>query len=289
MYWVLVKTITTISEMQTESGRLRLSGKRIGFVPTMGALHEGHLSLVREARKHADIVVMSVFVNPAQFGPTEDFKRYPRDIARDASLAEEVGVDILFVPTVEAIYPKGFRTYTEVHQLSAVWEGKIRPEHFRGVVTVVLKLFNIVQPHVAVFGQKDIQQAVVIQRMVDDMAFDIRMIVAPIIREADGLAMSSRNVYLTPEERSQAPVLRKSLDVAEQMIRNGARDTALIRTKIEEIIALAPQAKIDYIAIVEGDALEERQHLEAGGNYIIALAVRFGGTRLIDNTRIHVS
>jgi pantoate--beta-alanine ligase len=284
-----MKTITTISGMQTEAGRIRLSGKRIGFVPTMGFLHEGHLSLVREARKHADIVVMSVFVNPAQFGPKEDLDRYPRDIERDTALAADAGVDILFVPDVDEMYPKRFLTYTEVKQLSAVWEGKIRPEHFRGVVTVVFKLFNIVQPHIAVFGQKDIQQAIIIQRMVDDMAFDIRLVVAPIIRETDGLAMSSRNVYLNPEERSQAPVLRKSLDFAEQMIRDGERDTALIRIKMKEIIALAPQAKIDYITIVEGEALEEIPRLEKGGNYIIALAVRFGSTRLIDNTRIHVS
>jgi pantoate--beta-alanine ligase len=284
-----VKTITTISEMQSEAGRIRLSGKRIGFVPTMGYLHEGHLSLVRESRKHADVVVMSVFVNPAQFGPTEDLDRYPHDIERDTALAEDAGVDLLFVPDADEMYPKGFRTYAEVKQLSAVWEGKIRPEHFRGVVTVVLKLFNIVKPYVAVFGQKDIQQAIIIQRMVDDMAFDIRMVVAPIIREADGLAMSSRNVYLNAEERIQAPVLRKSLDCAEQMIRNGEHDTTLIRKKLEEIIALAPLAKIDYIAIIEGEGLEEIPQLEKGGNYIIALAVRFGGTRLIDNTRIHVS
>ncbi len=275
--------------MHSEAERIRLSGKRIGFVPTMGYLHEGHLSLVREARKHADVVVMSVFVNPAQFGPKEDLDRYPRDIERDTALAEGAGVDLLFVPDLGEMYPKGFRTYTEVKQLSAVWEGKIRPEHFRGVVTVVLKLFNIVKPHVVVFGQKDIQQAIIIQRMVDDMAFDIRMVVAPIIREADGLAMSSRNVYLNPDERSQAPVLRKSLDCAEQMIRDGEHDTALIRKKLEEIIDLAPLAKIDYITIIEGEGLEEIPQLEKGGNYIIALAVRFGGTRLIDNTRIHVS
>jgi pantoate--beta-alanine ligase len=275
--------------MQSEAGQIRLSGKRIGFVPTMGYLHEGHLSLVREARKQTDVVVMSIFVNPAQFGPSEDFERYPRDLGRDASLAEGAGVDILFVPTVGEMYPKGFRTFVEVKQLSTVWEGKIRPEHFRGVTTVVLKLFGIVRPHVVVFGQKDIQQAIIIQRMIDDMALDIRMVVAPVIRETDGLAMSSRNVYLNPEERRQAPVLKKALDRAEQMIRDGEREPALIRRKLEEIITLEQLAKIDYIAVVEDDGLEEVRQLEKGRNYIIALAVRFGDTRLIDNTRIHVS
>ena len=284
-----MKTITTISEMQSESGRIRLTGKRIGFVPTMGSLHEGHLSLVREARKQADVIVMSIFVNPTQFGPSEDFERYPRDLGRDSSLADGAGVDILFVPTVDEMYPKGFRTFVEVKHLSAVWEGKIRPEHFRGVATVVFKLFAIVMPHAAVFGQKDIQQAVIIRRMIDDMALGIQMIVAPIIREADGLAMSSRNVYLNPEERRQAPVLKKALDCAEQMIRGGEHETALIRRKMEEIITLEHLAKIDYITIIDGDGLEEVRQLEKGGNYISALAVRFGGTRLIDNTRIYVS
>lgn len=286
---MLVKTITTIAEMQSESERIRLSGKRIGFVPTMGYLHEGHLSLVRESRSRADVCVMSIFVNPAQFGPDEDFERYPRDLDGDASLAEKAHVDILFVPTVDEMYPKGFRTFVQVEQLSSVWEGKIRPSHFRGVTTVVTKLFEIVKPHVAVFGQKDIQQAVILNRMVDDLAMDIRLVVAPIIREADGLAMSSRNVYLNADERKQAPVLRKSLDQAEKMINDGEHDTSLIRRTMEEAIGLAPLAKIDYIAIMEDDRLEDVSRLEKSGNYIIALAVRFGTTRLIDNTRIYVS
>lgn len=279
----------TIAAMQSEAERIRLAGKRIGFVPTMGYLHEGHLSLVREARKQADVIVMSIFVNPMQFGPAEDFERYPRDIVRDTSLAEGAGIDVLFVPSVDEIYPKGFRTHVEVERLSTVWEGKIRPSHFRGVATVVLKLFTIVRPHVAVFGQKDIQQAIILKRMVNDLAIDVRMVIAPIIRETDGLAMSSRNVYLNPNERCQAPVLRKSLERAEQIIHDGERDTAFILKKVEEYIALAPLAKIDYITMIEDDRLEEIPRLERGGNYIIALAVRFGATRLIDNTLIHIS
>ncbi len=284
-----MRTITTIVDMQSEAERIRLSGKRIGFVPTMGYLHEGHLSLVRAAQKQADIIIMSIFVNPTQFGPAEDFERYPRDIVHDTSLAEGAGIDILFVPAVNEMYPNGFRTFVQVEQLSAVWEGKIRPTHFRGVATVVLKLFNIVKPHVAVFGQKDIQQAIILRQMVNDLALDVRMVITPIIREADGLAMSSRNVYLNFEERNQAPLLRKSLDRAEQMIRDGERDTVLIRRDMEEIITLAPLAKIDYITIAEDDRLEGISRLEKGGNYIIALAVRFGTTRLIDNTLIHIS
>jgi pantoate--beta-alanine ligase len=284
-----MRTITTIAEMQSEAERIRLSGKRIGFVPTMGYLHEGHLSLVREAQKQSDVIVMSIFVNPMQFGPAEDFDRYPRDITRDTSLAEGTGIGILFVPSVQEMYPEGFRTIVHVEQLSAVWEGKIRPEHFQGVTTVVLKLFNIIKPHVAVFGQKDIQQAVILSRMVKDMAMDIHLVIAPIVRETDGLAMSSRNIYLNVEERKQAPILRKSLTKAEQMINDGERDVVIIRHKMEEIIALAPLAKLDYIAIVNNETLKEIRRFEKGGNYIIALAVRFGKTRLIDNTHIDVS
>lgn len=284
-----MQIITSPDEMQKLTGELRSSGKRIGFVPTMGYLHDGHLSLVRYAREKTDVVVMSIFVNPTQFGPAEDFEQYPRDRERDTRLASEAGVDFLFMPEKENMYPKGFGTYVMVEELSTKWEGKIRPTHFRGVTTIVLLLFNIVQPHVAVFGQKDIQQAIILRKMVKDLMLNVEIIIAPIIRETDGLAMSSRNVYLSKDERSQAPSLHRSLREAEAMIVAGERNAKKILEHARGILASAQLGVVDYLTIMEMDRLDEVQQLESGNSYVLALAVRFGSTRLIDNCIVHVS
>jgi len=276
-----MRVIEKISEMQIEAERLRLAGKRIGFVPTMGYLHEGHLSLMRIARHKSDVVVASIFVNPTQFGPKEDFREYPRDLPRDLKLAEGVGCDIVFHPSVNEMYPEGYRTYVSVEELSDALEGQFRPGHFRGVATVVAKLFNIVKPHVALFGQKDAQQAILIQRMVRDLNFSIEIIVAPTVREADGLAMSSRNVYLNRQERQDATVLYRSLQLAERMIADGERNAERIATAMRGLIQAVKSAKIDYVAIVDPVTLEPVAEIR--GEVLIPLAVRIGKTRLIDN------
>jgi pantoate--beta-alanine ligase len=281
-----MKIITQIAEMQKQADALRSEGTRIGFVPTMGYLHEGHLSLVREAQKHSDIVVMSIFVNPTQFGPNEDFKDYPRDFDRDAELADSAGCDIIFYPDWRDVYPEPYLTYVTVEKLTRVLCGVSRPTHFRGVTTIVAKLFNIVKPHVAVFGQKDAQQAIVIKRMVADLNFDIEIIVAPITREKDGLAMSSRNVYLTPAQRTQAVVLHHSLTEAKRMIDNGERNARTIQDRMRAMIDQQPDAVIDYIEIVDTTNLESQTALM--GEVLIAVAVQIGKPRLIDNIIIRV-
>jgi len=279
-----MEVIYHISEMQRRSDELRREGKRIGFVPTMGYLHEGHLSLLHIAKRHSDVTVMSIFVNPTQFAPSEDYQEYPRDFERDRKLAEAEGCDILFYPSAEEMYPQPYRTYVEVEEITRVLCGISRPHFFRGVATVVTKLFNIVKPHVAVFGQKDAQQAIVIQQMVRDLNFDIEILVGPIVREADGLAMSSRNTYLSPDERQQALVLYRSLKQAESLIEKGERNARKIKAEMEKIIKTAPSARIDYISIVETSSLKEVDKLR--GEILIALAVWIGKTRLIDNTMI---
>ncbi len=279
-----MKIVRDIAEMQQLAETYRQEGKRIGFVPTMGYLHEGHLSLMRQARPRCDVLVVSIFVNPTQFGPNEDFERYPRDFERDERLCRQEGVDVVFYPTAEAMYPQPYRTYVNVEQLTETMCGASRPGHFRGVTTVVTKLFHIVKPHLAVFGQKDYQQSLVIRQMVRDLNFDITIVVAPIVREADGLAMSSRNNYLTPEERQQALVLYRSLRKAEELIEQGEQDAARILEVMQQIIAGAPDARIDYIVIVDGDTLEPVTRVK--DNTVIALAVYIGNTRLIDNTII---
>jgi len=283
-----MKVITNIKEMQYTSEVFRLQGKRIGIVPTMGYLHDGHLSLVKIAREHSEVVIMTLFVNPTQFAPNEDFHNYPRDFERDKRLAKRAGVDILFAPTNEQMYPEDYLTYVETEKITKILEGKFRPTHFRGVTTIVAKLFNLTKPHVAVFGQKDAQQLVVIKQMVKDLHFDIEIIAAPIVREADGLAMSSRNVYLSPDERKQALVLSQSLQVAADLISKGERKSSAVRDAMAKLIMSQPSARIDYISLADPEKLEERETLTEGETVLISLAVRIGKTRLIDNVMVRV-
>jgi pantoate--beta-alanine ligase len=278
-----MKIITTIHEMQQTVDELRQIRKKIGVVPTMGYLHEGHLSLIHLAKQHADVVITTLFVNPAQFSPTEDFDKYPRDFERDKKLAESAGTDILFTPSTEEMYSPDYLTYIEIEKITGVLEGKIRPTHFRGVTTVVAKLFNITKPDVAVFGQKDAQQAIVIQQMVRDLNFDVRIMIAPIVRESEGLAMSSRNVYLSEVERKESVVLHQSLQLAKKLIEHGGRNCSLIISEMKKLISANLSAKIDYISITEAETLEELSVLQDGNQALISLAVRFGTTRLIDN------
>lgn len=281
-----MKMISKIQEMQKESDTLRQTGKSIGFVPTMGYLHEGHLSLIRLAKLRADVVVLSIFVNPTQFGPNEDFDRYPRDFERDERLARQEGVDILFCPSVEEMYPSGYCTWVNVEKLTETLCGASRPGHFRGVATVCTKLFLAVKPHFAVFGQKDAQQAVVIRRMVKDLNFGIDIIVAPIVREPDGLAMSSRNLYLSPEEKMSALVIPQSLRLAENLVKEGERQVHRIISAMIEKISTQPQIRIDYIAIVDPETLEPLQQITSEA--LIAIAAYVGKARLIDNTIVRV-
>lgn len=272
--------------MQRLAEAWRRQGRRIGFVPTMGCLHVGHLSLIRIAKQRSDIVVVSIFVNPTQFGPKEDFKRYPRDLTRDKKLAAGAGCDVLFVPRTQDMYPQGYATYVTVEGLSKGLCGRSRPTHFRGVTTVVAKLFHIVNPHLAVFGQKDAQQAVILQRMAGDLNFDTRILVAPIVREKDGLAMSSRNVYLSTGERKQALVLSRALGKAKQMVSKGERKASVIKNTVIQLIRGAEDGVIDYVEVVHPETLEDLTLLE--DRALVALAVKFGSTRLIDNTLIKV-
>ena len=276
-----MRTIATIAGMKAAVAELKAQGRSIGFVPTMGYLHEGHLSLVRECRKRADITVVSIFVNPLQFGPQEDFRRYPRDPERDASLLEKEGVDILFLPEDAEMYPEGCRTSVEVASLQDKLCGRTRPGHFRGVATVVLKLFNIVQPDFAFFGQKDAQQVVVLRRMVEDLNADVEIRARPTVRDPDGLAMSSRNTYLTAEERRAGLVLFRGLGEARRMFEKGERAARPIRERLLNTIAAEPLARVDYVEIVNPSSLEPVERID--GQALVALAVYVGKTRLIDN------
>jgi pantoate--beta-alanine ligase len=278
--------IHDIDEMQRRADSIRSSGQRIGLVPTMGALHDGHLSLVRIARERADAVITTVFVNPRQFGQGEDFDRYPRDLVRDLRLASSAGTDLLFAPEPAAMYPAAYRTFVHVEELTDVLEGAMRPGHFRGVTTVVSKLFMITKPHMAVFGQKDAQQAAVIRRMVRDLNFDITIVVAPTVREKDGLAMSSRNVYLTAEQRREAPAVHRSLLLAEEALRGGERNASAIRKRMGELIVRDSSGIPDYISVADAESLREVDFCSPGQSLLVSLAVRFGTTRLIDNTTI---
>jgi pantoate--beta-alanine ligase len=280
-----MKIIETVKEMQKFSGELRLKKKRIGFVPTMGYLHSGHLSLVKIARENSDFVIMSIFVNPTQFGPDEDFEKYPRDLKRDEELAKNAGTDLIFYPLVKEMYPENYLTYVEVENLGKKLCGISRPIHFRGVTTVVSKLFNIVKPHIAVFGQKDAQQTLIIKKMVRDLNFDIKIIVAPIVRESDGLAMSSRNVYLSPSERKEALCLYESLQLAKNRIDSGEKKSEKIISEMRKIIKQKPSAKIDYVSMVDTETLEDKNEIK--GETLIAVAVWIGKTRLIDNIIIN--
>ena len=259
----------------------RRKDKTIGFVPTMGYLHEGHLSLMRQAKKDRDISVISIFVNPAQFSPSEDFKKYPRNVRRDLALAKSAGVDVVFYPSSKAIYPKGYLTYVNVEKFTEVLCGKSRPGHFRGVITIVTKLFNIVQPDIAYFGQKDAQQAIVIKKMVQDLDMPVKIKIMPIVREPDGLAMSSRNAYLNLKERTDALVLYQSLIRAKRMIKKGERSSKKIVSAMRQMITAKKTADIDYISCVGLNNLEPLSRIQ--GRALIALAVFIGKTRLIDN------
>ncbi|MGB7295732.1 MAG: pantoate--beta-alanine ligase [Candidatus Aminicenantales bacterium] len=277
-----MRKITAVEGMKAAAGEIKAQGRALGFVPTMGYLHEGHLSLVRESLKRAAATVVSIFVNPLQFGPQEDLRRYPRDPARDEALLEEAGVDILFHPGDLEMYPDGFRTTVEVSGLQDKLCGRSRPGHFKGVTTVVLKLFNIVRPDYAFFGQKDAQQATILRRMVDDLNLDVRVEVLPIVREPDGLAMSSRNIYLNPEERRAALVLFRSLEKARAMSAGGEKAAGPIREEIVRLIGSETLARMDYVEIVDPPSLEPVERIE--GDTLVAVAVFIGKTRLIDNT-----
>jgi pantoate--beta-alanine ligase len=281
-----MKIIRSPREMQRISRELKRRGKKIGFVPTMGYLHKGHLNLIKIAGKKSDVVVVSLFVNPTQFGPQEDFQRYPRDFKRDRLLLEQAECDYLFAPGVRTMYPEGYLTYVNVEKLTTHLEGAVRSGHFRGVTTIVAKLFNLVQPDVAVFGQKDAQQAVVLKKMVGDLNYGIKMIIAPTVREWDGLACSSRNNYLSREERKQAKVLYQSLQLAKKTIGEGERSVFRIVSRMNKFIDKQPLAEIDYIAITDAETLELLSKLK--GKVLISLAVRFSKTRLIDNLQIKV-
>jgi pantoate--beta-alanine ligase len=276
-----MRIIRSIPKMQQFSLRERRKAKTIGFVPTMGALHEGHLSLIRRARKENDTVVVSIFVNPAQFGPKEDFKKYPRSLSRDVRLCRSCGADIIFYPQAKAVYPYGYLTYITVQGLSGRLCGRTRPGHFKGVATIVAKLFNIVQPDNAYFGQKDAQQGIIIKKMAADLNMSVKIKVMPTVREKEGLALSSRNAYLSKQERKEALVISGALKAARVLIKKGIKNSARIIARIKEVIRGAKSAKVDYIAVVNPENLEPLECIRA--NCLIALAVRIGRTRLIDN------
>lgn len=279
--------VNSIKELREILKKERLLDKKIGFVPTMGFLHEGHLSLVKRAKAENEVAVMSIFVNPTQFEPGSDFEAYPRDLDRDSKLAESAGIDIIFAPTVEEMYPEGYSTYVEVEgSITEKLCGAKRPGHFKGVTSVVSKLFNIVNPDNAYFGQKDAQQVAVLEKMVRDMNIDINLIPCPIVREKDGLAMSSRNIYLSEIERKEALVLSKSLFEAKNMIENGEKSAKTIYDFLYSNIDAKETSKIDYIEIVSAKTLESVDKLE--GDILIALAVYFGKARLIDNIRMEI-
>lgn len=279
-----IEIIRTAAAMQAKARALRDDHKTIAFVPTMGYLHEGHLSLMHIGRAHGDILVASIFVNPTQFGPGEDLEAYPRDMQRDLDLLREVGTDIVFMPEPEDIYSPGFQTFVALEKLPNHLCGLSRPVHFRGVATVVAKLFNLVKPHTAVFGQKDYQQYVIIKRLVKDLAFDVLIIGGPTVREPDGLALSSRNAYLEPSERESAPGLYRALNRAAERVKAGTRDALEIIALTAAAIEDHPGMQIDYIEIVDPDTLEAVSRIE--GPVQMALAVKLGKTRLIDNLRI---
>lgn len=279
-----MEIVSRVADVKALVRQAKLTGKTVGLVPTMGFLHEGHATLMRTARAAHGLVVASIFVNPLQFGPSEDFEVYPRDLDRDAQLAASAGVDVIFAPSVEEMYPQGFAnmlTFVEVKDITERLCGAQRPGHFRGVATVVTKLFNIVEPDVAYFGQKDAQQVVVIKRMAADLSMNVRIATVPIVREADGLALSSRNVFLNPAERKAAPVLSRALRLAAERLRAGQRDAAAIRREMNDLIGGEPLAVRDYISVSNPATLQELDRIE--GPALVALAVRIGKTRLIDN------
>jgi len=276
-----MKIIATVKEMQAYAESLRTAGKRIAFVPTMGYFHEGHLNLMRVGRKLGDCLVISIYVNPTQFGPHEDLAKYPRDFERDREMAAGVGVDVIFYPPNEEMYPAGYQTYVNVEVVTDNLCGRSRPGHFRGVTTVCCKLFNMVKPHVTIFGKKDFQQLTAIKRMVLDLNMDLEVVAMETTREADGLAMSSRNIYLQPEERASALSLSRSLKMAKEMYEKGERDAGVIIGEVRKFIAGHPYARIDYVQICDTGTMKDIERLDSEA--VIALAVRVGSARLIDN------
>jgi len=284
-------TFTTVAAMQAEARRLKAKGQRLALVPTMGALHDGHLALVQEAKKHADHVAVSIFVNPTQFGPNEDFNRYPRDLGGDMQRLETVGCDAVFAPTVEEMYPFGQQdeaVWVTVEGLDDHLDGPMRPGHFRGVTTVVAKLFHACQPDVAMFGQKDAQQLAILRRMTRALLFPVQIVGLATVRDADGLALSSRNRYLTADERAQAPVLHRALRRIEALVAEGERRVSALIEAGRSEIAAAPLARVQYVAVVDAATLAPVETLAPGQKALAALAVHFGTTRLIDNVSLTV-
>jgi pantoate--beta-alanine ligase len=280
-----MKVIQDVAVMQMLAERLWRRGRSIGFVPTMGALHEGHLTLARRARRENDVAVVSIFVNPLQFGPAEDFKRYPRTLKNDLALLRAEKVDLVFIPSAAAIYPSGFSAQVRVPALDGVLEGVSRPGHFSGVATVVLKLFNIVRPTRAYFGEKDYQQARVIRKMIKDLNLPVHLVACPTVREADGLALSSRNRYLSRTEREEAVKIYQTLYLGRELVTQKImrRASSLIR-RLTEVLAKIPRSRVDYVAVVDPDTLEPMNHIRRPA--LLAIAVRIGKTRLIDNVVI---
>ncbi|HLJ91887.1 MAG TPA: pantoate--beta-alanine ligase [Gemmataceae bacterium] len=278
--------VGSIEAVREAVAKARQRGRSIGLVPTMGALHAGHVSLIRAARHETGFVIVSIFVNPTQFAPAEDLSRYPRPLAQDLAICAQEGVDLVFHPDVEILYPPGFRTFVEIHGLQDLLCGASRPGHFRGVATVVLKLFHIVQPDIAYFGQKDAQQARLLQRMVRDLDVPVQLRICPIVREPDGLALSSRNQYLDPDQRREATALYRALQEGHRLVEGGERDAAAVQRALAERIHTTPGAVLDYAAVVDAETLQPLTRLK--GTVLLALAVKFGATRLIDNIQLHV-
>ena len=276
-----MKIIKSPSALSENLKKFRLADKTIGFVPTMGALHAGHLSLIRQARKENNIVVASIFVNPAQFGPQEDLKNYPRPLGKDLALCRKEKVDFVFLPRAKEMYGKGFSTYVNVEGLNSVLCGKSRPGHFRGVATIVAKLLNLAQPDTVYLGQKDAQQAIIIKRMVRDLNIPVKIKVMPTLRQADGLALSSRNAYLNEKERMDALVLFRALNLAKLLIKSGAKSSSRVIDRMKRLIRKKKSARIDYVAIVDAESLKPMRKIS--GECLVALAVKIGRTRLIDN------
>ncbi len=281
-----MKVVHTIAEIRTAVGTASREGKTVGLVPTMGYFHEGHLSLMRQAKADNDLVVVSLFVNPTQFGPNEDFRNYPRDLERDAAMAESVGVDLIFNPSPEEMYPEGYSTYVSVEKLTEGLCGASRPGHFKGVTTVCLKLFNIVQADRAYFGRKDYQQFKVIERMVKDLDLPLEIVGMPIVREVDGLAMSSRNSYLSAAERSSALVLSRSLAHAQELLAGGVVNGEELQRKVEAFIGKEPLVQVEYASVVDAESLEPLADISSKA--VLALAVRIGKTRLLDNALLEI-
>ncbi len=281
-----MRIVRGISELKEELVAVRKSGKTVGLVPTMGFLHQGHLSLVEESLRQTGFTVMSIFVNPMQFGVGEDFEVYPRDLKSDSENAEAAGCDLIFYPRVKDMYPEGYCTFVNVEGISEPLCGNWRPGHFRGVTTVVTKLFNIVEPDKAFFGQKDAQQCAVIRQMVKDLDMNLQVVVCPTVRERDGLAMSSRNAYLKPDERASAVLLINTLRAARDMVFNGEKNVAAVKKYMADRVASEPLARLDYAEVVDNRTLKEKDGIE--GEVLLALAVKFGDTRLIDNLVVEV-